>query len=477
MELPDNGLIKKCTHLVSSHEQRLCFPLDSLCRSDGTYPGYATEVIYPGMHSDLGGGYPPGEQGKAIGDGDSNLLSQLALHDMFASAFDGGAPFKLPKQALPVNLVKDVWRNMPSDLLDSFYLSEELVNKFNAWREFTLNLSSCSRETTKYNPIRANLNVISALENQMAWITAWRIGRYTNGAYKAQQFYKDAALNGQNKDSDPAVLAISKAERDKKQKAVDAERLKLIVSHRYKEFVPLPPGPKDFDPAIAQVQLKQAAEEFNADYHAKPRPKTGNWKYKITEPLSNVMYAFSENDFAAEYERMKKSAEEKFALLFQPQSQPAGEPSPASLVRSLFDFQVHDSRAWFMQATFGEREPWGSYFLYRMIYFGELMSKNVSLIAKYGHFVDRQLQTSLKNSILMFNTTRSANTLASENTEGVKQTVSVIPSSQSSGGIIDISSNTQPAMTSGLAESATKASIISDARKLEDAKNDILKLW
>ncbi|WP_373559973.1 T6SS phospholipase effector Tle1-like catalytic domain-containing protein [Klebsiella pneumoniae] len=58
MELPDNGLIKKCTHLVSSHEQRLCFPLDSICRSDGTYPSYATEVVYPGMHSDIGGGYP-----------------------------------------------------------------------------------------------------------------------------------------------------------------------------------------------------------------------------------------------------------------------------------------------------------------------------------------------------------------------------------------------------------------------------------
>ncbi|USC54991.1 DUF2235 domain-containing protein [Klebsiella pneumoniae] len=60
MELPDNGLIKKCTHLVSSHEQRLCFPLDSICRSDGTYPSYATEVVYPGMHSDIGGGIPRG---------------------------------------------------------------------------------------------------------------------------------------------------------------------------------------------------------------------------------------------------------------------------------------------------------------------------------------------------------------------------------------------------------------------------------
>ena len=88
MELPDNGLIKKCTHLVSSHEQRLCFPLDSICRSDGTYPSYATEVVYPGMHSDIGGGYPPGDQGKAVGHNDSNLLSQIALRDMYASAFE-----------------------------------------------------------------------------------------------------------------------------------------------------------------------------------------------------------------------------------------------------------------------------------------------------------------------------------------------------------------------------------------------------
>ncbi|VFS79468.1 Uncharacterized conserved protein [Raoultella planticola] len=70
MELPDDktygGLIKKCVHLVSGHEQRLCFPLDSVRRSDGKYPPYATEVVYPGMHSDLGGGYPPGIRGRLM---------------------------------------------------------------------------------------------------------------------------------------------------------------------------------------------------------------------------------------------------------------------------------------------------------------------------------------------------------------------------------------------------------------------------
>ncbi|TNH41414.1 T6SS phospholipase effector Tle1-like catalytic domain-containing protein, partial [Photorhabdus luminescens] len=46
-ELPSEeiygGLVKRCVHLVSTHEQRLCFPMDSIRRSDGTYPTGSTE--------------------------------------------------------------------------------------------------------------------------------------------------------------------------------------------------------------------------------------------------------------------------------------------------------------------------------------------------------------------------------------------------------------------------------------------------
>ncbi|MGA9618034.1 MAG: DUF2235 domain-containing protein, partial [Serratia proteamaculans] len=95
MELPSDdtygGLIKKCVHLVSGHEQRLCFPLDSVRRGNGKYPPYATEVVYPGMHSDLGGGYPPGDQGKANGIDDRLLLSQIVLNELYAASFLVGA--------------------------------------------------------------------------------------------------------------------------------------------------------------------------------------------------------------------------------------------------------------------------------------------------------------------------------------------------------------------------------------------------
>lgn len=483
MELPDNGLIKKCTHLVSSHEQRLCFPLDSICRSDGTYPGYVTEVVYPGMHSDIGGGYPPGDQGKATGDTDGNLLSQIALHDMFSSAFDSGAPFKLPKQALPESLVKDVWRNMPADLVDEFYISEILVNKFNAWRELTLNLSSDGAESStdahQFNPVRASSNVTSALEEQIGWVTAWRIGRYANGAYKSQGFYKASGAEWQNKDSDPDVFAVSEAAREKKQKDVEDARLRAIVDNRFqnKKFIPLPPGPKDFDPAIAQVQLRQAAEEFNADYQSKPRPVTGNWKYTVSQQLSNVMFAFSENDFSAEYDRIKSSGDSKLKKLFPKQSAGESAQSADSLVRALFDDQVHDSRAWFMQATFGEREPWGSYFLYRMIYFGELMSKNVSLIAKYGRFVEGQLKSAIKGASLTFNNTTITNNISNEITSVIKQMISITPASAITPEIIDAESTIQPAMTNGIAPLGSQTRKALEAAKLAETKADILKIW
>ncbi len=131
MELPDNGLIKKCTHLVSSHEQRLCFPLDSICRSDGTYPSYATEVVYLECTPILVG-ISPGDQGKAVGHNDSNLLSQIALHDMYASAFEAGAPLKVSPQSLPKELLSQLWRAMPPELQLEFTISESLVERFNA---------------------------------------------------------------------------------------------------------------------------------------------------------------------------------------------------------------------------------------------------------------------------------------------------------------------------------------------------------
>ena len=63
MKIHDN--VKRCVHFVGAHEIRVSFPLSSIMHN-GDYPNNSKEVVYPGVHSDIGGGYTPGDQGKSI---------------------------------------------------------------------------------------------------------------------------------------------------------------------------------------------------------------------------------------------------------------------------------------------------------------------------------------------------------------------------------------------------------------------------
>jgi hypothetical protein len=92
--------IKTCVHYTALHEFRNNFPLDSVCEN-GVLPPNCYEQIGPGSHSDMGGSYGPGQQGKGIRlempapllsdrklpvKDDSHKLSQLPLNLMLAVA-------------------------------------------------------------------------------------------------------------------------------------------------------------------------------------------------------------------------------------------------------------------------------------------------------------------------------------------------------------------------------------------------------
>lgn len=387
------GLIKKCVHLVSSHEQRLCFPLDSIRRPDGKYPANSVEVVYPGMHSDLGGGYPPGDQGKANGDGDSLLLSQIALNEMYAAAFESGAPLKVPEGSLPDELNSQRWRLMDADKVLEFDIDNNLINRFNAWRDLTLGLTSPSgpispEQAATYDPPRAPVSLEKALDDQMGWITAWRINRYAGGTYKTQRFYVNSAANGLDKDSDPRVRKQSEEKRRAAQRAVDDARRDMKAQHNPEEgFLMLPPGPKDFDAALGQTQLRQAAEEFREDYSGLSRTGTGNWLFSAVDAMSNAVFLLNNDNEYGEWRRMKTAGDDRKDVLFPAAGEASNATQPAGLVRALFDDQIHDSRAWFMHNAFGSREPWGSYFLYRTLYFGSCSSKPMTPLMIAGAVV------------------------------------------------------------------------------------------
>lgn len=91
LQLPAS--VRNCVHMLAMHELRRNFPLDSIDMSKAR-PGWVQQA-YPGSHSDVGGGYRPGELGLATGD-DSKKLSQIPLNHMLDCAIAAGAPVSRP---------------------------------------------------------------------------------------------------------------------------------------------------------------------------------------------------------------------------------------------------------------------------------------------------------------------------------------------------------------------------------------------
>jgi len=111
------AMVERCIHLVAAHECRLSFPVDSVARN-GSIPGNCEEYIYPGVHSDVGGGYGKGEQGRSREPED--MLSRIALHHMYREAWKAGVPLKHPRE----------WQeNEKTD----FETSDKLIQAFNAY--------------------------------------------------------------------------------------------------------------------------------------------------------------------------------------------------------------------------------------------------------------------------------------------------------------------------------------------------------
>jgi hypothetical protein len=95
LRVPD--AVINCVHMIAMHEIRRNFPLDEvLDASQISRP--RIEVAYPGSHSDLGGGYEPGELGIAGGSdassADKHKLSQISLNHMYECAVAAGVPLR-----------------------------------------------------------------------------------------------------------------------------------------------------------------------------------------------------------------------------------------------------------------------------------------------------------------------------------------------------------------------------------------------
>ena len=77
--------VKNCVHYVAMHENRGSFPVE-LIQQNGRIPGNCQEFMFPGMHSDVGGGYAPQEQGRGPHGKNPEKLSQISLNAMYQAS-------------------------------------------------------------------------------------------------------------------------------------------------------------------------------------------------------------------------------------------------------------------------------------------------------------------------------------------------------------------------------------------------------
>jgi len=90
-ELVVSPLIERCVHFVAAHEVRVAFPVD-LIRKNGKLAGEWVENVYPGVHSDVGGGYA--EKDQKI----NNNYSRIPMRDMMREAVAKGVRMKSYKE-------------------------------------------------------------------------------------------------------------------------------------------------------------------------------------------------------------------------------------------------------------------------------------------------------------------------------------------------------------------------------------------
>ena len=319
------GFIKNCYHFVSAHEQRKSFSVDSIC-VDGGYPkGNFKEYIYPGVHSDIGGGYPPGEQFKS-NYGMGHVLAQITLHDMYARCWLHDMPLQIwaDHPALKKDLQKHSrfqlknYEIMNKETVDEFDTQPEMVERFNAWLK-TLETS----------------NISTALQKQIHHFTAYRILRWVRSGiagyarFLGLQLTPDGSV-GEKEDKDTKkgrteIIEKGRKEANEAGKGNFPDKPVADNDEMWEQAglgdIPKEQRPefldgiinKNYVPGNDGWDLIEGAKDFKADYlHEFNLENMLSAGFLLNTMFAGSMYMLNNDDEAAEYKDIHDNGDELY---------------------------------------------------------------------------------------------------------------------------------------------------------------------
>lgn len=237
-------------HHIASHEIRLSFPL-STARAGGAYPAHTRERAYPGAHSDVGGGYSPGDQGKSKA-GRGALLSQIPLNDMHFAALNAGAALLKTDE-------------MPGPIRQDFAVDPALNTAFDAyagWTQFPDRADLAATGARAENTLQAHTHLY--------W--RWRASVSDDAAFRGLLSYSNA------NEQDRADLWESELDwRMDVRRARDAATTPRHIATGRGGTATLPPNPTDLQKALLAEVARAATvprgaaslfDEYVHDSHA-----------------------------------------------------------------------------------------------------------------------------------------------------------------------------------------------------------------
>lgn len=165
--------VERGVHYIAAHEIRRSFPVSTARDASGAAVANISEYIYPGAHSDIGGGYSANDQGKATG-GRPQMLSQIPLLDMHHEALNAGV------EMYRVSAMEPATRK-------DFDIGTDLDTRFSSYAAWTVK----AEEKTEDVAAAATDHVRSRMHYHMQLYWRWR-GSKTTAQFEAMSSYVNA---------------------------------------------------------------------------------------------------------------------------------------------------------------------------------------------------------------------------------------------------------------------------------------------
>jgi Uncharacterized alpha/beta hydrolase domain (DUF2235) len=320
------SLVTRTVHLMAMTEFRNSFPLDTVW--DGAkLPDGAQEIVYPGAHSNVGGGYRPGEGGKSPLK--SFMLSKIPLRKMYEEAIAQGVPLKAlsdPSISPDFEYDEDLSKRFNKVLAEGGFTQGRLGDALLAHSELYYRW--------RFRKIRLRLRDQEYAEIQKQNETFRKEGEGDPASGQQGLKARVGAL-----ERDPARLKAEKAMNDKKSEWLRAVQTSPDFPHD-KEHQAYLAAKAHFDEVNDPYLRERAKLRALPDYSDE---LIGNLDIYDKNLLKDVAYikehqAYSGKPLRPHYQHMLKAYEDEFTH---------GKGLTDPMVIEFFDNFVHDSLAGF----------------------------------------------------------------------------------------------------------------------------------